>query len=122
MRERRHARAQVGDDRVQQLRIEEGLGITQGALGHARQAEAFASGGVVENLLDVPQTLQGRAEKGDQVGDQQMIGKQITIAVRRQLVQLPQPKLERLQDPRIDDRRASSHADSKASPSSERNT
>ncbi len=89
---------------------------------------------MVKHFLDVSQTLERRAKERYQVRHENMIGMQITIAVGRELLQLPQPEFQGAQNPVTDDlvvadafpppglSRPSRHAGNKPQTPSGRNT
>ena len=74
-------RPQVREQRRQQSGIEQGVRVADGAVRQAWQAVLAAGAGVVEDVLDAAQALEGRTEEGHQVGDQQVLGEERTVAV-----------------------------------------
>lgn len=61
------------DDGPEQVRIEESLGVGEGAFGDAWGAEVLADRGVFEGILDFSQAGDGGIEEGQEVGEDQMV-------------------------------------------------
>lgn len=60
------------------------------AIGHEWQREPPAHVGGLEDVLDAPQALDAGVEKGDQMGNDQVVVEEFAVAVDRRHPQRPQ--------------------------------
>jgi hypothetical protein len=81
---------EVGQDGLEQLGIEQALGVGDGALGGGANPEAAAYGGQLEDVFDAAQAVQEGIEEGQQVGNDQLIVEERAIAVGRLAMEVAQ--------------------------------
>lgn len=95
--------AEIVDEREQQLGIEDALRVGNGALAHGRQSQTLTHLRVLEDVLNRPQAADLGIEERDEVGDDQMIQKDVPITMRRLGVEMPELILDQPNELTADD-------------------
>ena len=103
MRYRTEAFFERLDQRQNQLGIEDALGVCQGALAYAGRMKSLAYRWDVENIFDGSQAFHGWVEKRQQVSDDDLIEKQISVGMVVMLAELLQLVLDDANEASPDD-------------------